>query len=153
MNRLSCLPLYLLLLCVLYISASAQTRSSVAQEKLIRETYRKLETYNAAAQVFRNESTRRPFRPEANLSFELADFHSGDIQEIASKRYAELVTLPTGEIVSLTHGSHSLDQGPEEATFSANWEPGQYASDFDPQWTVADVFHFEAARYYDIASY
>src|SRR5262249_5327853 len=40
-----------------------------------------------------------------------------------------------------------------EATFEAEWQPGQYASVFDPAWTVADVFHLEAARYYDIKSY
>src|SRR5262249_50403774 len=37
--------------------------------------------------------------------------------------------------------------------FDAAWEPGQYASVFDPAWTVADVFHFEAARYYNIKTY
>ena len=153
MNRLNCLPCYLFLICVIVVPAAAQSRSAVVQEKVIRETYRKLEIYNAAAQVFRNEVRKRPLRPEANLTFELADFRSGDIQEVVNKPYAELVTLPTGEVVSLTHGSHSLNQAAEEATFAANWERGQYASVFDPQWTVADVFHFEAARYYDIGSF
>ncbi len=69
------------------------------------------------------------------------------------KRYAELVTLPTGEIVSLTRGRHALDDGPEEATFAARWERGQYASVFDPQWTIADVLNFEPARYYDVSRY
>ncbi|HYK19982.1 MAG TPA: hypothetical protein VEV42_04565, partial [Pyrinomonadaceae bacterium] len=123
------------------------------QERLVRETYRKLEAYNAAAQVFQSEHTKRPLRLDANLSFELSDFHAGDIREILNKRYAELVTLPTGEIVSLTRGGHSVNGGAEEATFAAAWEPGQYASVFDPTWTIGDVFQFEAARYYDIKSY
>jgi hypothetical protein len=132
----------------------AYERSNISpQERLVRETYRKLEAYNAAAQVFQSEHTKRPIRAEANLSFELGDFRSGDIREILDKRYAELVTLPTGEVVSLTRGGHSLNAGPEEATFAAAWEPGQYAAVFDPVWTVADVLHFEAARYYDIKSY
>ncbi|HKG80580.1 MAG TPA: hypothetical protein VKA78_14195, partial [Pyrinomonadaceae bacterium] len=76
-----------------------------------------------------------------------------NVQEILNQRYAELVTLPTGEIISLIRGSHSLDDGPQEATFAAAWEQGQYASVFDPMWTVSDVFHFEAARYFDIKSY
>jgi hypothetical protein len=125
----------------------------VSPEKLVREAYRKLENYNAAAQVFQNELTKKPLRSEANLSFELSDFRSGDVKEIINKRYAELVTLPTGEIVSLTRGGHSLDGGPQEATFAAAWDRGQYTSVFDPMWTVADVFHFEAARYYDISTY
>ena len=63
------------------------------------------------------------------------------------------MTLPTGDVVSLTRGGHSLNGGPQEATFAAAWEPGQYASVFDPIWTCADVFHFEAARYYDVKTY
>ena len=133
--------------------AGALGRSNAERERVVRETYRKLETYNAAAQVFQNEMTRRSIRAEANLSFELSAFRSGNVAEILNQRYADLVSLPSGDIVSLTRGGHSLDGGPQEATFAAAWEHGQYASVFDPVWTVADVFHFEAARYYDIRTY
>ena len=90
---------------------------------------------------------------EGNLSFELTAFRSGKVAEIVNQRYADLVTLPAGDVVSLTRGGHSLDGGPQEATFAAGWEPGRYAAVFDPVWTVADVFHFEASRYYDIRTY
>ncbi|HVF23687.1 MAG TPA: hypothetical protein VM941_11440, partial [Pyrinomonadaceae bacterium] len=153
MNRLNRFTLYLFLICVSSVSSVAQVRSAAPQEKQIRDTYRKLEIYNAAAQVFQNEPLQRALRPEANLDFELSDFRSGHVQEIVTRRYAEMVTLPTGEIVSLTHGSHSLDQGPEESMFVASWARGQYAPVFDPQWTITDVFNFEPARYYDIRSY
>ena len=137
-------------ICVALCCAHA---SAAQPEKLIRETYAKLEAYNAAAQVMENEFTQKRFRPDANLRFELGDFRSGAIKEILNKPYAGLITLPTGDIISLTRGSHVLDDGPEEATFGAAWERGQYASIFDPQWTVADVFHFEPEKYYDIASF
>ena len=153
MKRIVCFVLTTALLFVLMVvTALAQSRSS-QQEKIVRETYRKLETYNAAAQIYRNEATRKPLRPEANLSFVLSDFRSGNIQDILDTTYRDLVTLPTGDIVSLTHGGHSLNGGPQEATFGAEWERGQYASVFDPAWTVADVFHFEPARYYNIRTY
>src|SRR5215211_9444557 len=151
MKRIVCLT-FTLLLC-LYGPVLAQERSNAAQEKIVRETYRKLEIYNAAAQVFENERTRRPFRSEASLKFELTDFRSGTVQEILNKPYADLVTLPSADVVSLTRGGQAQDGGPQEATFGATWEHGQYASVFDPHWTVADVFHFEAARYYDIQTY
>ena len=132
----------------------AQERTGAAQEKIVRETYRKLELYNAAAQVLENERMGRAVRPEnVAVKFELTDFRSGNVQEIMNKSYAELVTLPTGDVVSLTRGGHAQDGGPQEATFGATWERGQYASVFDPGWTVADVFHFEAARYYNISTY
>ena len=123
------------------------------QEKIVRETYQKLETYSAAAQAFQKEGTKNPIRADANLSFELTDFRSGDVREILNRRYADLVTVATGDVVVLTRGGHSLDGGAQEATFAAAWQPGQYASVSDPAWTVADVFHFEPARYYDIKSY
>ena len=130
----------------------AQERNSNA-EKLVRETYRKLETYHAAAQLYRHELSGKTIHSDAGLSFELSDFRTGNVDEILNRRYADLVTLATGDVVSLTRGGHSFDGGPQAATFDAEWEHGQYASVFDPAWTVADVFHFEAAKYYDIKSY
>ena len=149
MNRLNRVTLFSL--CFFCLPLTATARSFTAQEKLVRDTYRKLEIYNAAAQVFQKEQSGRAGTSQARLSFELADFRSGDVREIAGSCYAELVTLANGEVVSLTHGSHSLDDGAEEATFAAAWERGQYASVFDPQWTITDVLNFEPARYFDIA--
>lgn len=151
MNRLNRLTLFSL--CFFCLPVAAAARSFTAQEKLVRDTYRKLEIYDAAAQVFQKEQSGRAGRSQARLSFELADFRSGDLYEIAGSRYAEFVTVSNGEVVSLTHGSHSLDKGAEEATFAAAWERGQYASVFDPQWTIADVLNFEPARYFDITAY
>ena len=148
MNRIACLVLTSLLLLV--TQAFAQDKSL---EKVVRETYKKLENYNAAAQVFQNEYTTKISRLEANLSFELSDFRSGDVRDILYKRYTELVTPATGDVISLTRGGHSLDGGPQEATYASAWEPGRYASVFDPMWTISDVFHFEAARYYDVKKY
>src|SRR5262245_61430472 len=150
MKRAACLVFTLL---SLVGPVLAQERSNAATVKIVRETYRKLELYNAAAQVLENERTRRAFRSEAGLKFELSSFRSGNVHEILNKPYAELVTLPTGDVVSLTRGGHAQDGGPQEATFGATWERGQYASVFDPGWTVSDVFHFEAARYYDVSAY
>lgn len=142
-----------LLLCTLVVGPVLVYGQKSSAEKLVRETYRKLETYHAAAQLFKNEFSRRPVRSDAGLSFELSDFRYGKVDEILNQRYAELVTLPAGDVVSLTRGGHAFNGGAQEATFDAEWEHGQYASVFDPEWTVADVFHFEAARYYDIKSY
>lgn len=153
MKRIACLAFTSLLLLAFLSAAVAQEPSNSVQERVVRETYRKLENYSAAAQVFQNDQTKGVYRVDANLRFELSDFRSGDIVEILNKPYAELVTLPTGDVVSLTRGGHSLDGGPQEATFGATWERGQYASVFDPSWTVSDVFHFEAARYFDVRSY
>ncbi|HKR22407.1 MAG TPA: hypothetical protein VJS17_07430, partial [Pyrinomonadaceae bacterium] len=138
--------------CLLF-SAVAVMAQPKRQEQSIRETYAKLESYNAAAQVLENEFAQKAIRVEGSLRFELNDFRSGMIDEIVGQTYAGLVTLPTGDVISLTRGSHAQDGGPEEATFGAAWERGQYAAVFDPQWTVADVFHFEPEKYFDVAAY
>src|SRR6185295_14849357 len=119
-----------LLLCTLLVGPVMGQRSA---EKLVRETYRKLETYNTAAQLFKNEFSRRPVRSDAPLSFELGDFRYGKANEILNQRYAEFVTLPAGDVVSLTRGAHAFNGGAQEATFDAEWEHGQYASVFDPE--------------------
>ncbi|HEU4767069.1 MAG TPA: hypothetical protein VFS77_06830, partial [Pyrinomonadaceae bacterium] len=142
----------LVLICVLF-SVVAVMGQPKRQEQLIRETYTKLESYNAAAQALENEFAHKAFRVEGSLRFELGDFRSGPIDEIRSQAYAGLVTLPTGDVIALTRGSHVQDDGPEEATFGAAWERGQYAAVFDPEWTVADVFHFEPEKYYDVVAY
>lgn len=152
MKRIACFVLTIALSALTVVTAHSQDRSG-QQEKIVRDTYRKLETYNAAAQIFQNESTRKPIRSEAHLKFVLSDFRVGNTQEILFTPYRDLVTLPTGDIVSLTRGGHALNGGPQQATFDAAWEPGQYASVFDPAWTVADVFHIEAARYYNVKTY
>src|ERR1044072_4682438 len=141
MNQLNRLTLFSL--CFFCLPMTIAARSITSQENLVRDTYRKLEVYNAAAQVSQKEQSGRAARSEPRLSFALFDFRSGNVQEIVATPYAELVTLATGEVVWLAHGRHSLDQGAEEATFAAMWERGQYASLFDPQWTVNDVLSFE----------
>src|SRR6476619_3237069 len=125
----TCLALTSLLFAVIFTGPiRVQGRSGAEQERVVRETYRKLETYNAAAQIFQNEMTSRPSRAEVNLSFELTAFRYGVVAEILNQRYADLVTLPTGDVVSRTRGGHALDGGPQEATFGAQWEHGQYAA-------------------------
>src|SRR5690348_15801741 len=138
---------------LIFVAICCAHAGAAQPEKLIRDTYAKLEAYNAAAQMLDNEFTRKPFRADASLKFELGGFRSGSVAEILTKPYTGLITLPTGDIISLTRGSHALDGGPEEATFAAVWERGRYASVFDPQWTIADAFHFEPEKYYDIVSY
>ena len=153
MKRIACFVFSVILPSTLMVFiAHGQNRSS-PQEKIVRETYQKLETYNAAAQVFQNDYARKPLRSDASLKFTLGEFRVGSIQDVLYTPYRDLVTLPTGDVVSLTRGGHAVNGGPQEATFEAAWEPGQYASIFDPAWTVADVFHVEAAKYYNVKTF
>jgi hypothetical protein len=130
-----------------------KSQSGSPEEQVIRETYAKLERYNVAAQEFRADSLRTAIGAEANIKFELSGFRFGTIESILHKPYSSLVTMPSGEVVSLTHSSHRLNDEPEEATFAATWERGQNPAAFDMQWTVADAFHFEPSKYYDVRTF
>ena len=101
----------LLLVCTFLVGPVMAQGQNSAAEKLARETYRKLETYNAAAQLYKSEFSRRPVRTDAGLSFELSDFRYGKVDEILNQRYAELITLRAGDVVSLTRGGHSFNGG------------------------------------------
>jgi len=95
----------------IYVLVFFCTSAVAQQERVIRDTYAKLDTYNAAAQAMRNELTRTPFRSAANLRFELGDFRSGDVKDILHKPYVGLVTMPAGDVISLTSGGHVQDGG------------------------------------------
>ena len=134
-------------------TATAKRGKISLEEHLVRAAYEKVVLYNKAAQVFKSDHNQELSKTEDEISFSLTSFRTGPVQEILRKRYIDLVTPPTGDVVSLTRGIHSINKGPEEITFEASWEPGQYASVFDPDWTVADALNFEAAKYYDLGSY
>lgn len=127
--------------------------SAGPEEKVIRDTYEKLVTYNAADRVFRREVQGRSLEGDSGLNFELTDFHTGPLQEIMTKPFANLVTLPTGEIISVGHATYSANKGPQEATFTAAWTPGSYSSVYDPSWTMGDAINFQADKYVDVSRY
>ena len=52
----TCLAFTSLFLALFFVGPMhAEGRSSAEQERVVRETYRKLETYNAAAQIFKTK--------------------------------------------------------------------------------------------------
>lgn len=134
-------------------TAKPKTQKLSAEEKVIREVYEKLSTYHKAEHVFKHDRSDNSPIDEVAISFSFKDFRSGPIREILQKRYVDVVTLPTGDVVSLTRGVYTLNKGPEEVTFDAEWVAGRYASVFDLEWTIADVVNLEAARYFDIGTY
>ena len=58
-----------------------------------------------------------------------------------------------GEIISITHGTHRLNDGEPRAYYLAQWDKNGYASAYDRQWTIADIMGFEPGKYYDVGRY
>jgi hypothetical protein len=131
---------------------AAKKRAS-PEEQLIRSTYAKLLEYNNAVKTVKKDLDRQDVETGSGLKFELNNFKTGPILKILNKRYLDLVTLPTGDVISLTLSEYSINKGPAEVTVEAQWGKGQYASGFDPQWTIQNALNFEPAKYADVGTY
>src|SRR5262249_47900251 len=104
-----------------------ETQSPVGpEERTVRDTYQKLTNLNKA-------SFNERFKPavaldeDSYLRFELSNFHVGPIQDILGKRYNDLVSGATGEIIQLVRSSSSLNEENPQVCYKAQWSPGQYA--------------------------
>ena len=132
------------------ISMTNQSETT-AEEKLVRAVYEKLTKLNSAAQMVRQKT--KTISDDSVLRFELSDFRVGAIQEIASTRAEELVSAPTGDVVLLTRVTNQQNGGNPTVSYKAEWTSGQYASAYDPQWTIANLMSFEADKDYDVGEY
>ena len=47
----------------------------------------------------------------------------------------------------------TLNNGPEHVAYKAEWTTGQYASLYDPHWTIGDLLGLEPDRYHDVGRY
>ena len=142
-------------LCYTQVSDVKQTGGNAlaeaSTEELTRGVYEKLTKYHRASFDWAAQIPDITVI-KSELKFEIRDFKTGPITEIMATRYADLVSLPTGEIIRIGTGTVT-DDGEESATFEATWGPGQYASVFDKDWTMADVLNFEPDKYQDVTEY
>jgi hypothetical protein len=133
------------------ISETMQSETT-AEEKLVRTVYEKLTKLNRAAQIGRKQKTKT-ISDDSVLRFELSNVRIGPIQEIASTRAEELVSAPTGDVVLLTRVTSQQNGGNATVSYKAEWTTGQYASAYDPQWTIANLMSFESDKDYDVGEY
>jgi hypothetical protein len=122
-------------------------------EQVVRATYEKLVIYSRASIIWQLERGLKVPDSGSELKFEFKSFRSGPVQEILATLNKDLVTQPTGEVISLNHGTHRDNGGGAQAYYAAKWAPGQYASGNDLQWTIGDLLRFEPSKYYDVGSY
>lgn len=98
------------------------------EEKLVRAAYLKLMRYQHAHTAETAEMNKRPSRPEDDIKFELRNFHTGPIEEISDELYEEMVTEPTGDILSVTPSYRSQLNDPKFAVYIVNWTKGNSLS-------------------------
>ncbi len=128
-----------------------KVRSATPQEQAVRAVYEKLTALNRASNNLAVDDNR--LDGQKVLKFELSNFQIGSIGEIISQPHNEFVTGIAGEFIDVTREIRIHNKGPEHISFTAKWATGQYASAYEATWTVAQVFSFYPAEYYDIGSY
>lgn len=130
------------------------------QERLVRETYRKLVSLNRA--VLHEDDRLREMAgaakapadpPALVLQFALSNFRVGPIGEVMRAFHHELVTQPSGEVINLMRSVTQHNGGEEFVSYKAEWTQGKYATGYDRHWTLGDMLGFEPRRYYDVESY
>jgi len=136
-------------------STNVQKKKSTTspEEKMVRAAYEKLTLLSKAALLLegriRDESAAEP----QFLKFELGNFRVGAIQEILNSRHSEIITGASGDTIDLIHSVTQLNKEEEHVAYEARWTTGQYASIYDPQWTIGDLLGYEANKFYDVGEY
>ncbi|MCU1264265.1 MAG: hypothetical protein JWM21_583 [Acidobacteria bacterium] len=124
------------------------------EEKVVRMAYDKLTVLSKAALLIKPDQADAPPDETLFLRFELSNFRVGPIQEILKSKQSELITGWSGEpTVTLGRSSSRLNKEEEHVAYTAEWSKGQYASIYDRQWTIGDLFGYEPNHYFDVGEY
>jgi hypothetical protein len=135
-------------------AARDKTGTSMSpEERLVRAAYEKLTMLSRAALLIKGGDENTSLPDGEFLKFELSNFRIGPIEEILGALASKIKTDPSGEIINVTRVRTRHNKGEEFVAYEAQWTIGQYSTGYDRQWTVRDLFNFEAAIYYDVGEY
>lgn len=130
----------------------ASQSKGVSAEELIRSTYEKLVLYHQGARRLESRTDEISLGGDSDPRFLLREFRRGPIEDIFGARYSDLVTM-FGDTLAISHTKYTENQENARATYKAEWQSGQYASGYDRQWTIRDLFSFYPDQYYDVGEY
>lgn len=135
--------------------ASRSTERRISPEqRVVLAAYEKLTTLSKAA-ILMDQFPAVPTRldDDSYLRFSLRNFRIGRVEEILNEKHSEIKSGSTGDIIDINRRTLRHNGGEEFLGYVAQWNTGQYASAYDRQWTIADMFNYNPAAYYDIATY
>jgi hypothetical protein len=99
----------------------AKRKGMSGEEKLVRDVYARLMRYQTAAVDELATKSTKPVRQEDYLTFELADIHSGPIDEISGRPLAEVVTPRSGSVLAVKPTYLTKGNGPAHAYYEVEW--------------------------------
>jgi len=77
----------------------------------------------------------------------------GPIQEILDALHSEIKTGASGETIDIGRTVTRLNREEERVAYKAEWSTAQYASVYDPHWTMRELLGFEPELYHDVGGY
>lgn len=126
------------------------------EEKIIETAYAKLNFYNRAANAYQAAETKSDYRAERDIRFDIADIHTGPIEEIYGRKIKELMTPPFGSVINITTQARSIKQGPEHVLYRAEWAESSYKGSLLEDWdntTFIDYFNLIGNSLKDVGKY
>jgi hypothetical protein len=129
-----------------------QAETASDDEKLVRDTYRKLEIYSRAAELSKMNGVTANVRDDSVLNFKLSNFHSGPIDDIKSVRQRELITERSGQVLEIGQGVH-VEDGFETAYYEPYWADYKAFPDQRPDSSIGDILSLNASQTFDVQRY
>jgi hypothetical protein len=142
-----------------FVYANPQTPESqlllTDEEKIVKLAYMKLKLFNTAANAKASADTQAPRRYEDDIKFEIHDIHTGPIKEILDRPYEKLVTKPSGYVIRFSLATRTVNQGPEEVFYDADWIVSNYVPTALEDWSapVGQVLQWMGSDYADVEKY
>lgn len=135
-------------------SQSGQIQSfEAAAENVVRAAYAKLTRFSRAALLVDTRAESNLPSEDRYLRFELSNFKVGAIQEILTSPHREILTYGSSEILEISRMVTLHNDADPHVAYRADWKPAQYASGYDPGWTMGDLISYAIATYHDVGGY
>jgi hypothetical protein len=120
------------------------------EEKLVRGAYAKLMRYQHAYVAETAEVNKLAARPQDNIEFELRNFHTGPIEEISDELYEDIVSPPTGDILTVAPSYRNQPNDPKFAVYIAHWTKRNTSSADRSGMTIGEMLGLASDRPTDV---
>lgn len=116
-------------------------------DDLVRKGYLNLMLYHSAGKRAEAVGERREHVPYDDIDIYIFNTYTGYVREFADRRFFELVTPPTDEMIQLSRLVRSTDKDPTRyLVYEARWVPGRYV----PPTPITFGQWLQAAGYTDV---
>lgn len=103
--------------------AGLQERDAILKkEALVRRAYLLLMRYHRASNVEKAAQERSEHRPEADVQFELRNFHTGPVEDILDQPISDLISLPRRDYLAILPEYYHHNDDPNHVTYKIYWQ-------------------------------